>query len=92
MDSTQRQEHPKAETTEGMLVTLSYKEAWTKAWSGASNGLRKQFLDLPNFDAKIFEEITGIDVEKADQIKVVADSKTVYISKDSAIALNLIKE
>ncbi len=60
---------PKEEQTEtarqmgGLLKTLSYKEAWKEYWNRASEEDKKWFINLPNFDAKIFEEITGINVE-----------------------------
>jgi hypothetical protein len=92
MSSSERKEHTKAEATEGMLITLTYKEAWIKAWSEAPNKLRRRFLDLPNFDVAVFKEITGVDVENADKVEIKVDGKVVYISRDSAIALNLIKE
>jgi hypothetical protein len=47
---------------EGKLKTLTYKEAWKEYWDRASEDDKKWFQSLPNFDAKIFEEITGINV------------------------------
>jgi hypothetical protein len=47
----------------GKLKTLTYKEAWGEYWGRASDDDKKWFMNLPNFDAKIFEEITGINVE-----------------------------
>ncbi len=47
----------------GKLKTLTYKEAWKEYWGRASEEDKKWFMELPNFDAKIFKEITGIDVE-----------------------------
>jgi hypothetical protein len=48
-----------------VLTTRSYKEAWTLYWTKASKEDKQRFLDLPNFDSRIFEEITGVDVEVA---------------------------
>ena len=48
----------------GYLKTMDYKEAWAEYWSRASEGDKQWFQSLPNFDADIFEEITGIDVGK----------------------------
>ena len=45
------------------LVTLDYKDAWKLAWSKLSTDAQQEFLDLPNFDAKIFTEITGVVVQ-----------------------------
>jgi hypothetical protein len=51
---------------QGTLIKRTYKEAWLLAWSELKEEVRKQFLDLPNFDVNLFLEITGIDLtEKA---------------------------
>jgi len=51
----------------GTLIKRTYKEAWAKAWAGASVEKRDEFLNLPNFDADIFREITGIDVNQSEK-------------------------
>ena len=51
------------ETFGGYLKTLAYKEAWKLAWSKASKEEHKQLLKLPNWNNKVFIEITGIDAE-----------------------------
>jgi hypothetical protein len=52
-----------AKNMAGALKTLTYKEAWTEYWGRASEDDKKWFMALPNFDSKIFEEITGINVD-----------------------------
>ena len=47
----------------GFLKTINYKDAWRIAWNRASIEERKKLFDLPNWDNKVFEEITGIDAE-----------------------------
>ena len=47
----------------GMLKTFSYKDAWKEMWSILSAEDKKFFSTLPNFDAEIFEKITGIKYE-----------------------------
>jgi len=64
MSEQEKKDHPKWETTEGYLKTITMKEAWANAWPNFSDANKKVFLTLPNFDAKIFEEITGINVKK----------------------------
>jgi len=49
---------------EGTLIKRTYKEAWALYWNEAKKEDKQLFLDLPNFDSEIFEEITGINVEK----------------------------
>ena len=46
----------------GYLKTLNFKEACI-AWWSENKDRHADFLGLPNFDAKMFKEITGIDVE-----------------------------
>lgn len=49
----------------GTLITRTYKEAWALYWNHeATKEEKEKFLKLPNFDADIFEEITGINVNK----------------------------
>ena len=51
------------ETCGGFLKTLDYKDAWRHAWNKASIEERKKLFDLPNWDNKVFKDITGIDAE-----------------------------
>jgi hypothetical protein len=65
------------ETMGGYLKTLEYKEACQKWWSENPDE-HQRFLDLPHFNAEIFEEITGIDVEsKAETIEIEGKKYTV---------------
>lgn len=64
MTDAQKADDPQFSIKGGTLITRTYHEAWAIAWSKASDELKQQFLDLPNFDAEIFKEITGIDVKK----------------------------
>ena len=50
------------ETMGGYLKTLSYKEAWAAGWAKATDEQKKWYQSFPNFDAAIFEEITGIKI------------------------------
>ena len=67
---------PKSEQTEsakqmgGLLKTLTYKEAWAEYWNRASNSDKEWFKNLPNFDASIFEEITGIKINSPETLKI----------------------
>jgi len=46
----------------GQLQTMGYKEAFQRAWDEANLEDRIKVKDLPNFDAGIFYEISGIDL------------------------------
>ena len=48
----------------GYLKTLDFKEACQIWWRENSSG-HKRFIELPNFRADLFKEITGIDTEEA---------------------------
>ena len=60
----EKQEHKtEINTCGGFLKTLDYKDAWRLAWNKVSVDEHKQLFKLPNWDNKVFEEITGIDAE-----------------------------
>jgi len=52
------------EEIEGKLVKYTYEEACAKWWAKMSEDNKEIVKSIPNFDAKIFEEITGIKEEK----------------------------
>ena len=62
MTEQEKKENPKFYVSKGYLKTNDYKTAWSIAWEQSSETKKQEFLTLPNFDAKIFEEITGITV------------------------------
>ena len=47
----------------GKLISYTYEEACTNWWKLLSNEAKETIQNIPNFDAKIFKEITGIDAE-----------------------------
>jgi len=90
MTNKEKEENPSYKNTGGYLKVYEYKEAWKIAYDKASNEEIKQLKALPNFDAEVFKEISGIDINERDSIKVTANGKEVYISKDNAKALGLL--
>ena len=92
MTDDEKRDNPKFFVSGGYLKTNTYKEAFRKSWDSASREERNKILSLPNFDAEIFLEISGIDVRKElkTTITVVCDGRSVEISKESAKAMNLI--
>ena len=62
MTDQEKFDNKNAFVCEGYLKTFSYKEAWANAYKGASKGDIKLLKALPNFDADVFFEITGIRV------------------------------
>ena len=63
MTDEEKAEHPEAETTGGYLKERTTADNARKWWSGLSADDRNIIFSLPNFDAAIFKEITGIDVD-----------------------------
>ena len=64
MTDEEKAAHPEAETTGGYLKERTTADNARKWWAGLSADDRNVILSLPNFDAAIFREITGIDVSK----------------------------
>ena len=61
MSNEEKQSHPSYAIAGGYLKKYGYKEAWIKC----PPEVLKQIMALPKFDAKVFEEISGIKVKKA---------------------------
>ena len=72
----------------GCLKTLGYKEAWAEGWKNATKEQKEWYQSLPNFDADIFFEITGIDVRaeqkslKGKKVKVEIDGQSYSATLD----------
>ena len=64
MTDEEKQGTPSHETTGGYLKTISMQEAWARAWAERGKSDLELLKALPNFDADIFEEISGIDINK----------------------------
>ena len=63
MTDEEKAAHPEAETTGGYLKERTTADNARKWWAGLSADDRNVIFSLPNFDAVIFKEITGIDVD-----------------------------
>jgi len=63
MSAQEKKDHPYAEITGGYLKTLSYKDAWKELWQQLSKDAKAEYKTIPNFDSKLFEEITGIKIK-----------------------------
>ena len=62
MDSVEKKANPGAETCGGYLKTLDYKAAWAESFAKATLKDIELLKSLPNFDADVFFEISGIRV------------------------------
>lgn len=59
---TKKREYPEHETIGGYLKTVDFETACRIMWHNLSEYEKQAVMKIPNFDAEIFEEITGIDV------------------------------
>ncbi len=69
MSQQEKDQHPEYVTTGGYLKKYAYKEAFRKSFDNAKRSPNwpeqlEKLKALPNFDAKIFEEISGIKEEE----------------------------
>ena len=64
MTDEEKEENPTHETTGGYLKVLDESECGQIWWDGLSEQNRDIIRALPNFDAEIFEQCTGINVNK----------------------------
>lgn len=62
MTEEEKEQHPEHETAGGYLKTVPFKTACRMMWDKLDAADRQKVLDLPNFDARIFKEVTGIEV------------------------------
>ena len=61
MTDKEKKDHPEFYCLKGYLKTLSYKDAWKRAWDNKSDGDIEKLEALPNFKWKVFTEISGIE-------------------------------
>lgn len=61
MTDEEKATYPEAEITGGYLKELDTSECGLIWWRGLSDDEKAIIKAIPNFDAEIFKEITGID-------------------------------
>ena len=64
MTDLEKQDHPTYETTGGYLKKYEYQEAWKKSYDNATREEQLKIKSLPNFDAEVFYEISGIKIDE----------------------------
>ena len=63
MTNYEKSDHPSYKTTGGYLKKLDICEAYREWWDQLSDDQKQCIREIPNFDAKKFEMITGINTE-----------------------------
>ena len=74
------------ETMGGYLKTLEFKEACCIWWK-ENKDEHDTFLNLPEFNAEIFEEITGINVKEEETVTIKISKKSLDALKESGIEI-----
>ena len=64
MTDQEKLDHPSYETTDGYLKELDINKAYQEWWDQLNGDQKQCIKEIPNFDAKKFEMITGINTEK----------------------------
>jgi hypothetical protein len=62
MTDEEKAKYPSYKTAEGYLKDIPFKEAFGNCWHNWNETNRAEFKNLPNFDAEIFESITGVKI------------------------------
>lgn len=62
MTDKEKAAHPEYITTGGCLYTVDFKAACQRMWETLLPYEREAVREIPNFDAEVFKEITGIEV------------------------------
>jgi len=62
MSNEEKKLYPYYVTTKGYVKNLPYKEAFVNAWNNWSKESHNAFTSLPNFEADVFFDITGVKI------------------------------
>jgi len=78
MTDAEKKADPKFFVRGGYLKTYTNEEAWANYWRDSDEKEKQKVLNLPNFDAAVFKEATGIDVgQKDDTIEIEGKSYSI---------------
>ena len=64
MTDEEKSEHPTHETTDGYLKVLDESECGQIWWGSLSDDQKSIIKSIPNFDAEIFFQCTGIKIDE----------------------------
>jgi len=87
MSDKEKEAFPSYVTTGGYLKTREYKQAFIESYEKATPEDRALVEKLPNFDADIFFQISGIRIGKMDKVRCEIDGKEFFLSRDSVDSL-----
>lgn len=64
MTDEEKSEYPTHETTGGHLKILDETDSATRWWNSLTGEEKETIMNIPNFDAEIFRQCTGISVKE----------------------------
>ena len=76
MSEDEKIQNPSHETTGGYLKVTDKRDARQEWWGGLTDDNKQEVMSLPNFDADIFRECTGIDVMAQEQMMEESSNET----------------
>ena len=82
MTDQEKVDHATFHTTGGYLRKYEYKDAFQKSWDNADEDDRAKLLNLPNFDAAVFKEISGVDVKAKRHPATIVVDGVKYVKSD----------
>ena len=62
MSDEEKSIHPEHEATGGYLKTVDFKTACKIMWDSLCDDGKQCVKEIPNFNAEVFKEITGIEI------------------------------
>ncbi len=92
MTDEEKKNDPNFFVRQGYLKTFTWEEAWTNYWRDSDEDEKQKVLNLPNFDAKVFKDITGIDVETKESNTINIGGKEYEVTPELTKALKNLKE
>ena len=78
MTDQEKKADPQFYVRGGYLKEFTWEEAWANYWRNCDEEEKQRVLNLPNFDAAIFREITGIDIQVKTKPNTIEIGGTVY--------------
>ena len=67
MTDQEKRDNPTHKTTGGYLKVYDYKEAWRRSYNKATREEQLAVKNLPNFDADVFYQISGIRIDEQEE-------------------------
>lgn len=79
MTDEEKEANPTYQTTGGYLKVYDYQEAFQNSYQNASREEQLKVKNLPNFDADVFYQISGIriddDLMTGKEVEVIIDGR-----------------